>query len=48
MEGGTNNVQQGVKRVCNFEGKKANDFLDLSPIIRVSLSYYNMSIIIIV
>ena len=30
MEGGTNNVQQGVKRVSNFDGKKANYVLELS------------------
>ena len=48
MEGGTNNVQQGVKRVSNFDGKKANDVLELSPKIRLGLLYYNMSIVIIV
>ena len=48
MEGGTNNVQQGVKRVSNFDGKKANYVLELSPKIRVGLSYYNTSIVIIV
>ena len=43
MEGGTNNVQQGVKRVSNFDGKKANDVLELSPKIRRSfiLQYVN-------
>ena len=45
MEGATNNVQQGVKRVSNFDGKTANDVLELSPKIRVGLSYYNMSIV---
>ena len=48
MEGATNNVQQGVKRVSNFDGKTANDVLELSPKIRVGLSYYNMLIVIIV
>ena len=38
MESGTNNVQQGVKRVSNFDGKKANDVLELSPKIRLGLS----------
>ena len=47
MESGTNNVQQEVKWVSNFDGKKANDGLELSPQIRVCLSYYNMSIVII-
>ena len=41
MEGGTSNVQQGVKWVSNFDGKKANYVLELSPKIRVGLSYYN-------
>ena len=48
MEGGTSNVQQGVKRVSNFDGKKANYVLELSPKIRVGLSYYNTSTVIIV
>ena len=48
MEGGTNNVQQGVKRVSNFDGKKANDVLELSPKIGLGLLYYNMLIVIIV
>ena len=48
MEGGTNNVQQGVKRVSNFDGKKANYVLELSPKIRLGLLCYNMSIVTIV
>ena len=48
MEGGINNVQQGVKRVSNFDGKKANYVLELSPKIPVGLSYYNTLIVIIV
>ena len=48
MEGGTSNVQLGVKRVSNFDGKKANYVLELSPKTRVGLSYYNVSIVIIV
>ena len=41
MEGGTNNVQQGVKRVSNFDGKKANDVLELSPPRSFILQYVN-------
>ena len=48
MEGATNNVQQGVKRVSHFDGKTANDVLELSPKIRVGFLYYNMLIVIIV
>ena len=48
MEGGTNNVQQGVKRVSDFDGKKENNLLELCPKIRLGLLYYNMSIVIIV
>ena len=37
MEGGTKNLQQAVKQVFEFDGKKADDFLEWSSKLRVSL-----------
>ena len=48
MEGGTNNAQQMVTQVSEFNGKKkADDFLKWSSKLRVNLSLYNQSIFIV-
>ena len=44
MEGGTNTLQQVVKQVFEFDGKKADDFLEWSSKLPVSLSLYHKSI----
>ena len=44
MEGGTNNLQQVVRQVSEFNGKKADNFLEWSSKLRVSLSLYHKSI----
>ena len=42
MEGGTNNVQQMMKQVSKFDGKKGDDFLEWSSMLRISRSLYKM------
>ena len=41
MEG---NVQHMVKQVSKFDGKNADDFLEWSSVLRVSLSLYSKPI----